>query len=445
MTQHEDWLNMTREDPLEPGLLICDPHHHLWDYPETLPEDKVPPFVRRQRHYLLNGLLQDISGGHNISKTVFIECNSMYKKDGPTEMRCVGETEFVQGVAAQSASGQYGGTAVASGIVGFADLTLGSAVASVLEAHIKASPNRFRGIRYISTWDLNREINSRVKSPGLFSDARFREGFACLQKYNLSFDTWLYHTQLTELVDLAKAFPEIIELESVKLASQAKSELLANVSHELRTPLASIKGNIESLLETDVEWSKKQQLEFLQSADSEADRLTLLIRDLLDMSRIDSGKLTLDKRSYLVSDILDSISRVLSMITKKHKLKITTMLDLPPLQADKIRIGQVITNLAENATKFSAEGSQIEIKAKLNESYVIISVADNGIGMQPDVVANLFNRFYQAKLVVQGKTRGTGLGLAICKGIVEAHGGKIWVESQVGKGSTFRFSIPLSS
>jgi PAS domain S-box-containing protein len=234
-----------------------------------------------------------------------------------------------------------------------------------------------------------------------------------------------------------------VEMEALKRTNQAKSELLANVSHELRTPLTSIKGNIETLLETDVEWSKEQQLDLLQSANQQADRLTFLIRDLLDMSRIDSGKLTLDKRSYQVSEILDSISGVLSVITEKHQLKIANLPDLPPLQADKVRIGQIITNLVENAAKFSPEGSLIEIEAKLNAGNVIISVQDHGIGMPPEVVAKLFDRFYQSYQVVEGKTHGTGLGLSICKGIVEAHGGKIWVESQPDRGSKFSFSIPV--
>jgi len=219
--------------------------------------------------------------------------------------------------------------------------------------------------------------------------------------------------------------------------------LLANVSHELRTPLASIKGFIETLIETDVKWSKQQQMEFLRSADIEVDRLTLLIRDLLDMSRIDSGKLVLNYRSSNVREILDSASSVLLTITKKHTLNIYVSPDLPLIQADKTRMVQVITNLVENAAKFSSVGSAIEIEAVQKENWVIISVEDHGIGMPPDVVANLFNRFYQAEQLVTGKTRGTGLGLSICKGIAEAHGGKIWVESQVNKGSKFSFSIPI--
>ena len=250
---------------------------------------------------------------------------------------------------------------------------------------------------------------------------------------------------IRDITERKQAEAKIREMEALKVISQAKSELLANVSHELRTPLTSIKGNIESLMDTDVKWSKKQQLEFLQSADQETDRLTFLIRDLLDMSRIDSGKLKLDIHTYQVSEILDSVAGVLSIITAKHILKIEKGLNLPPLQVDKVRIGQVITNLTENATKFSPEGSEIAIELKTDNGSVVFSIEDKGTGMSEEVIGHLFDRFYQAQEMVSGKTRGTGLGLTICKGIVEAHGGKIWAESQPGKGSKFSFSIPVNS
>ncbi|MBI3040133.1 MAG: amidohydrolase family protein [Chloroflexi bacterium] len=195
VTERDAWLRLTIEDPIEPELPICDPHHHLWHRPDS--------------RYLLEELLQDTGGGHNIVSTVFVQCRSMYRKDGPEEMRPVGETEFVQGIAAQSASGQYGMTRVTAGIVGFADLTLGAAVAPVLEAQIAASRNRFRGIRYISAWDASPEIVSHADRPDLLSEPKFREGLACLQKYGLSYDACVYHPQLMELVDLARAFPGI--------------------------------------------------------------------------------------------------------------------------------------------------------------------------------------------------------------------------------------------
>ena len=203
MNESKTWLNLRKEEAIDPALPICDPHHHFWDR-------RQQPGVY-ENYYLLDELLQDMGGGHNIVSTVFIECRAMYKKNGPKELQPVGETEFVQGMAAQSASGLYGPTAVAAGIVGFADLTLGKNVAPVLEAQLAASPTRFRGIRNSTGWHENPRIHkSPINSPQYqLSDPKFREGFACLQNYNLSFDAWLYHTQLKELADLAHTFPDI--------------------------------------------------------------------------------------------------------------------------------------------------------------------------------------------------------------------------------------------
>jgi predicted TIM-barrel fold metal-dependent hydrolase len=183
------------EDVIEPGLPICDPHHHLWDYPG--------------RRYLLDELLADTGSGHRVTATVFVECRSMYRAGGAETLRPVGETEFVNGIAAMSASGAYGATRVAAGIVGFADLTLGERVGEVLDAHLAAS-GRFRGIRHAAGWDASPEIrNSHTNPPpGLLGDARFRRGFAELAPRGLTFDAWLYHPQLEELTALAKAFPD---------------------------------------------------------------------------------------------------------------------------------------------------------------------------------------------------------------------------------------------
>ena len=194
MPDREAWLKLTVEAPIDPDLPICDPHHHLWDRPGS--------------RYVLEELLRDTASGHNIVQTVFVECRSMYRKDGPPEMQPVGETEFVTAIADRSVSGKHVRTAVTAGIVGFADLTLGDAVVPVLEAQLAAGKNRFRGIRHISTWDANPDMKSFAGEPGLLLEPKFRQGFAYLQKYGLSFDAWLYHTQLMELVDLARAFPD---------------------------------------------------------------------------------------------------------------------------------------------------------------------------------------------------------------------------------------------
>jgi predicted TIM-barrel fold metal-dependent hydrolase len=200
MATNDDWLALTVEETLEPDLPICDPHHHLWDFRH----DRVAP------RYLLDEILKDLGSGHNVVSTVFIECGAMYRADGEAAMRPVGETEFANGIAAMSASGLYGPTRVAAGIVGTADLTRGDAVAPVLEAHIAAGGGRFRGIRHGATWDASDAVpNARTNPPPhLFLDPAFRRGFAQLSKYDLSFEGWCYHPQIPDLIDLANAFPD---------------------------------------------------------------------------------------------------------------------------------------------------------------------------------------------------------------------------------------------
>jgi predicted TIM-barrel fold metal-dependent hydrolase len=192
----EDWLDRRKEEIIEPPLAIADPHHHLWDRPGW--------------RYLLPDLLADTGSGHNVVATVFVQCRSMYPAGGPEEFRPVGETEFVNGVAAASASGIYGPTAICAGIVGHADLCLGGRVQDVLEAHIRAGGGRFRGIRHITAWDVDPTfMNPAYPVPQyLLADPTFRDGFARLAPLNLSFDAWLYHAQISELAALARAFPD---------------------------------------------------------------------------------------------------------------------------------------------------------------------------------------------------------------------------------------------
>ena len=191
-----EWLEVIREEILEPERPIVDPHHHLWDRPG--------------QRYMFEEFLEDIRSGHNIQSTVFIQCRSMYRASGAVEMRPVGEVEFVNGIAAQSASGQYGPTEVCAGIVAFADLTLGSRVRSVMEAALVAAPDRLRGIRIMSASSPYKEI-----SPGfgkvpeqLLMSKQFRQGFVELSKMVLSYDVWAFHPQLDEVVDLARSFPD---------------------------------------------------------------------------------------------------------------------------------------------------------------------------------------------------------------------------------------------
>tara|TARA_E500000331_G_scaffold230992_1_gene221277 strand:+ start:92 stop:1096 length:1005 start_codon:yes stop_codon:yes gene_type:complete len=191
------WLAQVSEEILDPDLAICDPHHHLWWRPEN--------------KYLLDDLLKDTGSGHRVVSTVFVECSSMYRDGESVACAPVGETEFVQGVAAMSASGGFGETRVAKGIVSFADLTLGLGVREVLEAHQQAGVGRFRGIRHAAGWHESSAIRNSHANPvqGLMMRNDFREGMSVLDDMGLSFDAWFYHHQFAEFADLARAFPNV--------------------------------------------------------------------------------------------------------------------------------------------------------------------------------------------------------------------------------------------
>lgn len=194
-----DWLALTQEPVLEPEIPICDPHHHFWDG-----RLQSIPYQR----YLLHELIADINGGHNVRSTVFVEARSMYRADGPVELRPVGEVEFVQGLAAASASGLYGPSRAAAAIVGHADLKLGQGLDRVLETLQAASPNRFRGIRHNVTWSPDPALENR-ESQGILGNDNFRKGAQVLARKGLTLDTMLSFPQLPELADFAKAVPDL--------------------------------------------------------------------------------------------------------------------------------------------------------------------------------------------------------------------------------------------
>ena len=198
--KNHEWLAQTVEAPIEPALPICDPHHHLWDFRTE----------RVAERYLLDEILVDVNAGHNVVSTVFIECGAMYKTSGPEPMQVVGETEFVNGIAAMSASGLYGKARVAAGIVGTADLLLGDKVQEVLDAHIAVGGGRFRGIRRATAWDADPAVPRHRTNPReeLFLRDDFRAGFKHLAPRKLTFEAWCYHPQIPEVTALARAFPD---------------------------------------------------------------------------------------------------------------------------------------------------------------------------------------------------------------------------------------------
>jgi L-fuconolactonase len=197
-----DWLARGHEDVLEPALPIIDPHHHLWDRPDA--------------RYLFADLISDMDCGHNVTASVFVQCRSMYRASGPEAMRAIGEVEYVNGAAAQAASGLYANTqghqmAACLGIVAGADLILGAGVDAVFERMRGIAGDRFVGIRNSVAWHESPDVRSSsvLPPPGLMMNPAFREGVGRLARHNLSLDIWAYQTQLAEVLDLARSFPDV--------------------------------------------------------------------------------------------------------------------------------------------------------------------------------------------------------------------------------------------
>jgi len=190
-----EWLDSQKEVIIEPDLPIVDPHHHVWDMPAN--------------RYMFDNVLADFQSGHNVIASVHVQCHSMYRFDGPEEMKPVGETEFVNGVAAQSASGEYGPIRVCAGIIGTTDLMLGGGVEPVLEAHMLAGRERFRGIRPTLAWHESPQVRALDIKPNILMQREAREAISCLNKFNLSLDLWLFFSQLDEALDVCRRFPDL--------------------------------------------------------------------------------------------------------------------------------------------------------------------------------------------------------------------------------------------
>jgi signal transduction histidine kinase len=255
-----------------------------------------------------------------------------------------------------------------------------------------------------------------------------------------------FATQSAMAIHNARLFREIeAKGRELEAANRHKSEFLANVSHELRTPLNAIIGFSEVLLEKMFGELNDKQNEYVDDILSSGRHLLSLINDILDLSKIEAGRMDLEVTTFYLPDAIENALLLIRERASRHGIKLDRSIDdrLGDFSADERKVKQVLVNLLSNAVKFTPEGGQIKVEAGLGDHSVIISVTDTGIGIAKQDQEAIFEEFRQASGSYAHKREGTGLGLTLTRRFVEMHGGKIWVESELGKGSKFSFTLPI--
>ncbi len=244
-------------------------------------------------------------------------------------------------------------------------------------------------------------------------------------------------------IENARLYNEASTVGALREADRLKTELLANVSHDLRTPLTSIKGYTTTILRHFDRLADEEKRDFLHEIEIASDRLTELIENLLQLSKLEAGGFHMQKEPVVIVSLLTNAVEDLEQKTKGRRFVTRYDERLPLIDGDPRRIRQVLDNLLSNAVKYSPENTDITVECISSDSEVKVRVTDQGVGISPEELEKVFDRFYQASSGASQRGGGVGLGLAICKGIIEAHGGRIWAESTLGKGSTFTFTLPL--
>jgi PAS domain S-box-containing protein len=226
-------------------------------------------------------------------------------------------------------------------------------------------------------------------------------------------------------------------------ANEIKTRFLAMISHELRTPLTSIKGFTTTLLAEDVTWNADEQRDFIQTIQQETNRLQELIDHLLDLSRLEAGRLPISPAPHSLDEIIEDALPQFHALTSQHTMTLHLPADLPPVYVDARRIAQVLVNLVRNASAYSPKGTEISISASVRKGFLQVNVYDQGPGIPPAEHKRVFKAFQRGDDVENSAAQGAGLGLAICKGLVEAQGGRIWIKKKSTPGATISFTIPL--
>jgi two-component system sensor histidine kinase KdpD len=245
-------------------------------------------------------------------------------------------------------------------------------------------------------------------------------------------------------IENARLYKDASTVGALREADRLKTELLANVSHDLRTPLTSIKGYSTTILRHYQKLTDEEKRDFLKEIDRASDRLTELIENLLQLSKLEAGGFRMNKEPLAIDNLITNTIEDMQQKAQGHRFAMKSPKSLPLVEADPRRIRQVLDNLLGNAVKYSPEGTDISVLCEVDDRSLTVHVKDQGVGIAANELDRIFERFYQAASGTSShKGGGVGLGLAICKGIIEAHDGRIWAQSELGKGSVFTFMLPL--
>lgn len=242
-------------------------------------------------------------------------------------------------------------------------------------------------------------------------------------------------------IDRAQLEADAAAVRDAQQTDRLRSEVMATLSHELRTPLAAIKGYSSALLLDDVAWPDEKRREFLQLINDECDNLQAMLSDLLDSSLIDVGQLVIERQPVRLPHLARETAEELGRHANGHRLTLDFPPDFPIVDADPLRIKQVLRNILDNAIKYSPNGGLIVVRGEVRPADVVVSISDQGVGISPEDLIPLFEKYFRVKAPTGYHVPGTGLGLPVARAIVEAHGGRIWAESKVGQGTTLYFSL----
>ncbi len=246
-------------------------------------------------------------------------------------------------------------------------------------------------------------------------------------------------------INRARLDAEAAAVQHIQEEDRLRSEVMAALSHELRTPLASIKGYATALMLKEVTWPEAKRQEFLRLIDEETDNLERMVSDIMDASLIDIGQLKIEPQPLRLPRLAEEAAQEMQHHTTNHHFVVDFPHDFPITEADPRRIRQVILNILDNSVKYSPEGGLIVIRGEIRPTDVVVSFADQGVGISPEDLIPLFDKYFRVKSPTGFHVPGTGLGLPVARAIVETHGGRIWANSKIGEGTTLFFSLPYKS